>query len=117
MLTPCESILKRFLPSLKAGIACELYDHYDMNQVEIASKLGITQAAVSKYLSRDLPKAKEVAVVGSQLKRAAVRIAHDIVSENLTKEKLAMEVCEACMQLNDEYACIFQKAYARSHEG
>ena len=47
---PSEIVVDRFLPTMRAMLAVEL-DERGLAQQAIASKLGISQAAVSKYLS------------------------------------------------------------------
>lgn len=51
MFVPCESLMKSILPAMRAAAIKELSEKYKLNQVEIAKRLGLTQAAVSKYLS------------------------------------------------------------------
>lgn len=51
MLLPCEKIIKYFIPAIRAGVTKELSKRFDFKQEEIALRLGITQAAVSKYLN------------------------------------------------------------------
>jgi hypothetical protein len=55
MPLPCESIGRRLLPLLRAYIAKELIEKYGLKQIEIAKKLGTTQAA---RIIRDNIKAK-----------------------------------------------------------
>lgn len=51
MKTPCELVVGKILPSLRASVVKDLSGKHDMKQSEIARKLGITQASVSQYLS------------------------------------------------------------------
>ncbi len=52
MRTEYENMVREFLPALRASAARKMQREYNLNQVKIASLLGTTQAAVSKYLSR-----------------------------------------------------------------
>ncbi|SDR07718.1 thiamine-phosphate synthase family protein [Natronobacterium texcoconense] len=52
LVLPSELVVDRFLPTVRAMIARRLADR-GMTQQEIATELGVTQAAVSKYLSGD----------------------------------------------------------------
>ena len=47
----CEDFVVEFLPAVKANIVKNLYNEHGMNQVTISEILGITQPAVSQYLS------------------------------------------------------------------
>jgi predicted transcriptional regulator len=51
MKTPCELVVGKILPSLRASVVKELSGKHSMKQSEIARRLGITQASVSQYLS------------------------------------------------------------------
>ncbi len=51
MKTPCELVVGKILPSLRASVVKELSKRHGMKQSDIARKLGITQASVSQYLS------------------------------------------------------------------
>ncbi len=50
-MTEYEHMIKEFMPSLRASAARIMYDEKKIKQEDIARFLGITQAAVSKYLS------------------------------------------------------------------
>lgn len=50
-MIPCEITIKYFIPAIRAKIAKILANEYNLKQTKIALKLGVTQAAVSKYLS------------------------------------------------------------------
>jgi len=109
--------MKRFLPSLKAAIARALYEEHDMKQTDIAKWLGITQAAVSKYLSKGFANSRESAAVSKLVEKHAKSIAQHIAGGRLAKEQLAMEVCEACLNLNKNSGCGFQRSHiaGKSH--
>lgn len=51
MKTPCELVVKTVLPTMRASIARELVQKHGMKQKEAAEILGVTDAAVSQYLS------------------------------------------------------------------
>ena len=51
MPTNYEIAYGRVIPEFRRAVAREMSSHYHMTQTEIAGRLGITQAAVSKYLS------------------------------------------------------------------
>jgi len=112
LLTPCEKILKRYLPALKAGIAKELYERHDMNQVEIAKKLGLTQAAVSKYLSKGVGKNKDAAAVNSQISKSSKKIAAHIASSRLSEDELCRIICEECLKISNRVKCSLHGAMA-----
>lgn len=49
----CEIAAQIILPAMRALVAKNLMEKYKLNQQETASKLGVTQAAISQY-RRDL---------------------------------------------------------------
>ncbi len=50
LVLPSELVVDRFLPTVRAMLAMRLADR-GLTQREIAAELGVTQAAVSKYVS------------------------------------------------------------------
>jgi len=45
----CETVAQTVLPTLRALIAKDLMEKYKLTQEEAASKLGLTQSAISQY--------------------------------------------------------------------
>ncbi|KXB02662.1 hypothetical protein AKJ45_03050 [candidate division MSBL1 archaeon SCGC-AAA261F19] len=58
----CKVVVKQVLPAIQERLVKELIQCHKLSQVEIAEKLGITQAAVSQYLSssRGAGKAEKI---------------------------------------------------------
>ena len=51
MKMPCELIVWYMLPAIRSAIAESMIKDYKLKQTEVAQKLGVTDAAVSQYLS------------------------------------------------------------------
>ena len=51
MGTDCEMFTKKYLPSVRAYLVKQLYQKYQLTQEEVSKILGITQPAVSQYLT------------------------------------------------------------------
>lgn len=51
MKTPCEIIVWNVVPIIRKEFAKQLIENHDLTQRAVASKLGITEAAVSRYVS------------------------------------------------------------------
>lgn len=73
MLLPCEVAIKCVLPVVRAAVAKELINKYNLKQVEAAKLLGISQPAISLYYRNmrgkaiDLKKDAEVALLMEKL--------------------------------------------------
>lgn len=93
MRPPCETVQREFLPSLRASVAHEL-KNAGLSQNEIADKMDLTQAAVSKYLAQP-DKDLNLSVEAIQ---AVSKIVVLIKSSNPSSDKIVFEVCSACMK-------------------
>ena len=51
MKMPCEIIVWRVLPVLRKEFAKNLIENHNLSQREAAGKLGVTEAAISRYIS------------------------------------------------------------------
>lgn len=49
--TPCEVIVWEVLPSIRKEFAKNLIGKHGLSQKEAAKKLGVTEAAISRYIS------------------------------------------------------------------
>ncbi|NYZ74823.1 helix-turn-helix domain-containing protein [Candidatus Micrarchaeota archaeon] len=82
---PCDYAVKTLLPAIRCETA-ELLAKEGWTQQRIASALGLSQAAVSKYLSAREKAAPEVA-----------RLAHAVAQKILSgKGKVELRLCKAC---------------------
>ena len=94
MIIPCEMATKAVVPTVRAMVAKELSETYKMKQKDIANLLGLTQSAVSQYLSNirgrtlDLEGIKEVKDIVQDLA--------SILTKNSTPRTICQRYCEAC---------------------
>lgn len=49
VLQPYELVVNKLLPAIRARLAQTLLEEYGMRQVDVAERLGVTQATVSHY--------------------------------------------------------------------
>jgi len=100
MKTPCELVVGKILPTLRASVVKELSGKYTMKQSEIAKRLGITQASVSQYLSAT--RAGNTALIESfpQINTYAQEIAKRIMAGE-TKYEWYGVLCKACRDIRD----------------
>ncbi|MEM2922284.1 MAG: transcriptional regulator [Candidatus Bathyarchaeia archaeon] len=97
MRPPCEEIVKRMLPAFRAMVARELVKKYHYSQVQAATKLGTTQAAISQYLySKRGGRIAGGLTTSPELEREAERIADGIVRGRITSDAVNNELCSLC---------------------
>lgn len=95
MPIPCEIAVRSVLPALRAYVAKELAQSYELKQTDIAKLLGITQTAVSKYTRHvrgaviQVEKIDEVQVIVKE-------ICASLVSKDMPRNELVRQFCTAC---------------------
>ncbi len=52
MKIPCEVVVWQILPLVRRELARELVGGYGMTQAQVAKKFGVTDAAISQYLTK-----------------------------------------------------------------
>jgi len=90
--------VKNYLPVIRSLIAKELVENYKLNQIQIARLLGITQPAVSNYLSLlrgELGKAYD----RSEVKEVSRKMASELVEGKLSLSESIYTICRLCMKL------------------
>jgi len=95
MPVPCEVAVKSVIPAVRAYIAKELTQTHNMKQTDIAYALGITQTAVSKYISNVRGQAIRIDQT-AETKNMAKKIASMIAKEKISGPQLTMEFCQVC---------------------
>ena len=109
MKTPCELVVGKILPSLRASVVKELSSKYHMKQSDIAKKLGITQASVSQYLSSTRAGSTKVTESFPKIKIYADDIAKRIVKGEDKYEWYSV-LCIACKDIrSDDEFCKMHK--------
>jgi predicted transcriptional regulator len=105
MKTPCELVVGKILPALRASVVKELSGKYHMKQSDIAKKLGITQASVSQYLSATRAGGTKVTGSFPKIRIYANEIANRIVAGENQLEWYGV-LCKACQDIrSDEEFC------------
>jgi predicted transcriptional regulator len=109
MKTPCELVVGKILPALRASVVKELSGKYHMKQSDIAMKLGITQASVSQYLSSTRARGTKVTESFPKIRIYARDIAKRIVTGEDKYEWYGV-LCVACKDIrSDEEFCRMHK--------
>jgi predicted transcriptional regulator len=99
MKFPCENVVWYVLPAIRSELSKELAKV--MSQKEISEILGITQAAVSQYVSNKRGSKIEFQ---DDVMDAIHDLANDIAAGNLDNQ--ASRICEICIKVReDETLC------------
>jgi hypothetical protein len=107
MKTPCEIIVWNVVPIIRKEFAKNLIKNHDLTQRKVANKLGITEAAVSRYVSgkRGLLEISDDEIL-KEIKESAKRIAKE------NGPSVIEETCRICRLLKSRefidginYAC------------
>ncbi len=97
MIIPCEIASKSVIPALRAMVARELIEQYGMKQEQVATKLGVTQAAVSKYRHQvrgeaiQLESAPEVQLMSKDIA--------SLLSKSPSPIAVSQKLCQACTDI------------------
>jgi len=106
MLMPCEIVIKEFLPAMRASTIKLLSGKYKLTQADIAGNLGLTQAAVSKYLSGDYSKEIKLVEGVSDIKKMSEEVASLIAEKKANKLQVVHSVCNSCQSFfGDKWHC------------
>jgi len=95
---------QNIFPGLRAMIALELQQNYNLNQSDIAKKLFVSQPAISQY-TRQLRGGKNRKIFESPEVKEAVKKACQRINEGLTKEQLDEEFCKICKIIRNNMKC------------
>lgn len=107
MKTPCEIIVWNVVPIIRKEFAKNLIKTYNLNQRKVAEKLGITESAVSRYVSG---KRGAIEISDDNILQEIKKSAKRIAKENSTT--VIEETCRICRLLKSHefveginYAC------------
>jgi predicted transcriptional regulator len=87
--------VKSVIPAIRAYIAKQLIQTYDMRQTDVAELLGITQTAVSKYVGNVRGQALKIDRE-NEIQSMMNKIASRIADEKTSGPQLTLEFCAVC---------------------
>jgi len=94
MKIPCEIIVWEVLPAIRREIAKSLIKNHSLTQREAAKKLGLTEAAVSRYLSG---KRGEIKIKDEKILKEIEKSSNRIVKGE--GHTTVIEICKICRLL------------------
>ncbi|TFG99790.1 hypothetical protein E4H12_01515 [Candidatus Thorarchaeota archaeon] len=92
MRPPCEIVQRDFLRVVRTFVARGLSER-GYSQTDIASKMDLTQAAVSKYLSQPATKTR----LGDEIDTLSQKLITIISNGDADADTLVREICASCM--------------------
>jgi predicted fused transcriptional regulator/phosphomethylpyrimidine kinase/predicted transcriptional regulator len=92
MRPPCEIVQREFLPTVRTRLAQSL-KMKGLSQMEISSKLDVTQAAVSKYLNQPSCETE----LSQEITELVERLTDMIQNPTTKADMIVKELCSACM--------------------
>jgi predicted transcriptional regulator len=114
MKPPCEIIVSKIIPSIRAGIVNALVSEYRLKQTEVAKRLGITQASVSQYSSSARGRDRGILRLFPEISAKASKIAKDISEGKLKKSDIVFLICSLCGELRKKSKfCKYHRNFAQ----
>jgi len=100
MIIPCEIAVKSVIPAIRAYIAKELTQTHKMKQNDVANHLGITQTAVSKYISHVRGRVIRIDQT-EEIRNMLNEIASKVADEKISDSQLTLRFCEVCKTVRE----------------
>lgn len=97
---PCEIIVQAIVPAIRSELVRQLFNVHGLKQTEIAEKLGITQPAVSQYISGSRGTYPGLFEDYPEIRRYVEEMAEDIASGKIDGNNISM--CGPCQFLKKE---------------
>ena len=95
MSMPCEVAVKSLVPAIRALIAKELTQTHKLKQDEAALLLGITQAAVSKYIRQVRGRALNIERIG-EARAMTLSMSNSLAKGQISRPELVKKFCLVC---------------------
>jgi len=96
MVIPCEVAVKSVVPAIRCAIAKQLIQTYGLKQKDVASLLGITQTAVSKYTRHVRGRVLKIEDV-NEVRPVIIDIAASLANGRISRYELVERFCVACI--------------------
>ncbi|MCK5560412.1 MAG: ArsR family transcriptional regulator [Thermoplasmata archaeon] len=110
MKPPCELIVSKILPSIRAAIVKQLIEDHNMKQTQISTILGISQSAVSQYYTSARAADESALALFPEIVKYAKDVAGKIANGKISKDQILL--CEPCQRIReDDKFCDFHKEF------
>ena len=101
MILPCEVGVKTVLPAVKAIMARQIVEKHGLNELEAAKLLGLSQSAVSRYMSRG--RGNNLVLDGSSEILALIdQMVVSLIKEPSDKAQILSLFCQTCAAIRQK---------------
>ena len=97
MKPPCEMVVSRILPMLRAALVRSIIAEHGLKQREVARLLGITQSSVSQYVTSARAGDRKLLKAFPEIEDFARNTAKEIAGGRA--KATHMMFCDACMHM------------------
>lgn len=115
MKPPCEVIVRRFLPQIRALVALELKDKYNLKANEIAKLIGTGSPAVSQYLHGTRGSYCEFFIDFPEIANFVKSVSKELYENRDGDIELSYKLGDICSLLRDNK--LFIEMYSEGKEG
>jgi predicted transcriptional regulator len=95
--TPCEKIVWNLLPAIRKELAINLIKKHELSQKEAAKKLGVSEAAISRYISG---KRGGLDILSDKIQKEIEKSTKQII--NGDEKTVIDETCQVCKLLQSD---------------
>ena len=111
-ILPEELAVKSALPALRASIAKTLMSKYGLTQMKVADLLGVTQTAISYYLSNKRGSAAQESIQVEEIKKTVLEISSMLAQKEIDRRAVATKLTEVLVYIKRNHLlCNVHKQY------
>lgn len=92
----CETFVKNVLPTVRAMIARDLIQKYDLTQKEAARRLEMTQPAISQYKNKLRGNKTKNHLETEEASKKIEEISKQLSEEKMDMVEFTKEICNIC---------------------
>jgi uncharacterized protein len=101
LILPCEVGVKTVLPAVKAIMARQIVEKHGLNEQQTAQLLGLSQSAVSRYVSKE--RGNLLAIEGSTEILALInQMVTSLIKEPNNKPEILKLFCQTCQAIREK---------------
>ena len=104
---PCQTVITKILPTFRFLLAKRLIEKHGYTQDMVAQKMGITQSAVSQYMtSKRATRGKELDINYPIVESMANEAAEKLAKNEMNPAEVITYFCKLCMTMRESNYCI-----------